>query len=77
MGERVPIGTTEGVSAIAEGLVTNLPPPPGEVEWDQVLTLLADSQNTLWVRTESGALMRYREGAWEPFTGPRDLQLPE
>src|SRR5258705_3624 len=65
------VGTAEGVSAIREGKIVNLPPPPGDSGWGRVLTFLTDRKNGLWLCTQSGVLTRFQDGRWEPLPGSR------
>jgi signal transduction histidine kinase/ligand-binding sensor domain-containing protein len=59
------LGTDKGLSAIRDGKIENLPPPPGDEFWEATPVFLVDKENAPWVQSQNHSLARFQQGTWQ------------
>ena len=64
------LGTADGISAIGQGVVTNLPPADPEPESKRVSALMVDHHNRVWCCCGANALKVFDHDGWNTFLLP-------
>jgi signal transduction histidine kinase/ligand-binding sensor domain-containing protein len=67
------VGTTEGVSGVRSGQITNLPPPQANRSSERIPVFLLDHKNALWAGWVGPWLACFQEGEWKLLAAPAEL----